>query len=203
MTRQEELAAARAALHDLMTGKRVATVQKDGRRVEFTATSVSDLKKYIAELEVQTGMTQRRRGPAGFLCMKTPTIPTLLGPDGMTSLREYAGYHGGGSGFGGQLRAWNPPSESVDAALLPNFTRGNARADDLVRNNGYAANAIQLHQDHIVGSFSGSVIAQAGAIWASGRKKPVPFPARLKRHGKSLPRMTAAALTLSENARLP
>ena len=56
----------RAALHDLMTGKRVATVQKDGRRVEFTATSVSDLKKYIAELEVQTGMTQRRRGPAGF-----------------------------------------------------------------------------------------------------------------------------------------
>ncbi|MFO6484947.1 hypothetical protein ACLBR5_20845 [Escherichia coli] len=44
--------------------------------------------------------------------MKTPTIPTLLGPDGMTSLREYAGYHGGGSGFGGQLRAWNPPGES-------------------------------------------------------------------------------------------
>ncbi|ENC2321552.1 phage portal protein, partial [Escherichia coli] len=85
--------------------------------------------------------------------MKTPTIPTLLGPDGMTSLREYAGYHGGGSGFCGQLRAWNPPCESVDAALLPNFTRGNARADDLVRNNGYAANAIQLHQDHIVGSF--------------------------------------------------
>ena len=41
----------------------------------------------------------------------------------------------------------------MDAALLPNFTRGNARADDLVRNNGYAANAIQLHQDHIVGSF--------------------------------------------------
>ncbi|MEB6501395.1 phage portal protein, partial [Escherichia coli] len=53
--------------------------------------------------------------------MKTPTIPTFLGPDGMTSLREYAGYHGGGSGFGGQLRAWNPPGESVDAALLPNF----------------------------------------------------------------------------------
>lgn len=39
MTRQEELAAARAALHDLMTGKRVATVQKDGRRAEFTATN--------------------------------------------------------------------------------------------------------------------------------------------------------------------
>ncbi len=55
--------------------------------------------------------------------MKTSTIPTLLGPDGMTSLREYAGYHGGGSGFGGQLRAWNPPSESVDAALLEWYKR--------------------------------------------------------------------------------
>ncbi|MEM0745819.1 gpW family protein [Escherichia coli] len=66
MTRKEEVAAARRAMQDLMTGQRVPTVQKDGRRVEFTATSVSDLKKYIAELEVQTGMTQRRRGPAGF-----------------------------------------------------------------------------------------------------------------------------------------
>lgn len=82
--------------------------------------------------------------------MKTPA---LLGPDGKTALRDYAGYHGGAGGFGGQLRAWNPPSESADTALLPNFSRGNARADDLVRNNGYAANAVQLHQDHIVGSF--------------------------------------------------
>jgi lambda family phage portal protein len=77
----------------------------------------------------------------------------LLGPDGQTPLREYASYHGGGQGFGGQLRDWNPPSESADAALLPTFERGNARADDLVRNNGFASNIIQLHQDHIVGSF--------------------------------------------------
>ncbi|QMK78021.1 hypothetical protein HVX64_09460 [Citrobacter sp. RHB20-C16] len=34
--------------------------------MEFTVTSVSDLKKYIADLEVQVGITQRRRGPAGF-----------------------------------------------------------------------------------------------------------------------------------------
>ncbi len=66
MATQAELDSARTALHDLMTGKRVATVQKDGRRVEFTATSVTDLKKYIADLEVQVGITQRRRGPAGF-----------------------------------------------------------------------------------------------------------------------------------------
>ncbi|HEA0345354.1 TPA: gpW family protein [Salmonella enterica] len=44
--------------------KRVATVQKDGRRVEFTATSVSDLKKYIAEMEASL-KTGGRRGPAG------------------------------------------------------------------------------------------------------------------------------------------
>ena len=66
MASQSDLDSARAALHDLMTGKRVATVQKDGRRVEFTVSSVSDLKKYIADLEVQVGITQRRRGPAGF-----------------------------------------------------------------------------------------------------------------------------------------
>lgn len=66
MATQAELDAARAALHDLMMGKRVATVQKDGRRVEFTATSVSDLKKYIADLESQVGTTSLRRGPARF-----------------------------------------------------------------------------------------------------------------------------------------
>ncbi|WP_338385039.1 gpW family head-tail joining protein [Escherichia coli] len=66
MTRQEELAAARAALHDLMTGKTGGNGTERRTASGFTTTSVSDLKKYIAELEVQTGMTQRRRGPAGF-----------------------------------------------------------------------------------------------------------------------------------------
>jgi len=66
MATLSELDAARDALHDLMLGKRVATVQKDGRKVEFTATSVAELKKYIAELEVQVGSSTRRRGPAGF-----------------------------------------------------------------------------------------------------------------------------------------
>ena len=76
----------------------------------------------------------------------------LLGPDGKTPLRRYAGYNGGGPGFGGQLIDWNAPQQSADAALLPNCYRGNARADDLVRNNGVASNAVQLHQDHIVGN---------------------------------------------------
>lgn len=45
----------------------------------------------------------------------------LLGPDGKTPLRRYAGYNGGGPGFGGQLIDWNAPQQSADAALLPNF----------------------------------------------------------------------------------
>ncbi|ECJ2666375.1 phage tail protein [Salmonella enterica] len=64
MATMAELYEARAALHDLMTGKRVATVQKDGRRVEFIATSVGDLKKYITEMEASL-KTGGRRGPAG------------------------------------------------------------------------------------------------------------------------------------------
>ncbi|HGG5994103.1 TPA: phage head-tail joining protein [Salmonella enterica subsp. diarizonae serovar 61:r:z53] len=64
MATMAELVEAHAALHDLMMGKRVATVQKDGRRVEFTATSVSDLKRYIAEMEASL-KTGGRRGPAG------------------------------------------------------------------------------------------------------------------------------------------
>lgn len=66
-------------------------------------------------------------------------------------LRESMGYAGGGVGFGGQMLEWTPPSESADEALLPGFKLGNARADDLVRNNAIAHNAIRLHQDHIVG----------------------------------------------------
>ncbi|WP_218075172.1 phage portal protein, partial [Escherichia coli] len=61
------------------------------------------------------------------------------------------GYSGGGSGFGGQLAEWLPAPESADVALLPSIQLGNARADDLVRNNGIAANAVEIHKDHIVG----------------------------------------------------
>lgn len=132
--------------------------------------------------------------------MKTPA---LLGPDGKTALRDYAGYHGGAGGFGGQLRARNPPSESADAALLPNFSRGNARADDLVRNNGYAANAVQLHQITLSGRFSDSVIGPAGVFWALGRKRPGRSPVKLRRHGKNLRRTIAAALMRNVSVHSP
>lgn len=66
-------------------------------------------------------------------------------------LRQGMGYSGGGSGFGGQMAEWLPAPESADVALLPSIQLGNARADDLVRNNGIAANAVEIHKDHIVG----------------------------------------------------
>ncbi len=132
--------------------------------------------------------------------MKTPA---LLGPDGKTALRDYAGYHGGAGGFGGQLRAWNPPSESADAALLPNFSRGNARADDLVRNNGYAANAVQLHQDHIVGSFFRLSYRPSWRFLGIERKRPGRSPVKLRRPGKNLRRMIAAALMRNVSVHSP
>ncbi|EAO4397095.1 phage portal protein [Salmonella enterica] len=76
--------------------------------------------------------------------------PVLIDVDGRP-LRESLAYSGGGIGFGGQMMDWMPQAESVDAALLPSLRLGNARAEDLVRNNGIAANAVALHKDHIVG----------------------------------------------------
>lgn len=66
MATQAELVSARRALHDLLTGQRIASIQKDGRKVDYTATSVNELKQYITELEVHLGLLGRRQGPAGF-----------------------------------------------------------------------------------------------------------------------------------------
>lgn len=66
MATQAELQTARSALHSLMTGTRVASIQKDGRRVEYSATSIHELKQYIAEMESELGLLRRRRSPARF-----------------------------------------------------------------------------------------------------------------------------------------
>lgn len=78
-------------------------------------------------------------------------VPELVDVSG-NPLRQSLGYSGGGVGFGGQMADWVPHPEGADAALLPTLRLGNARADDLVRNNGLAANAVELHKDHIVGN---------------------------------------------------
>lgn len=61
-------------------------------------------------------------------------------------------YTSAGHGFGNQLARWRPSAKTKDAALLPNLNLGNARADDVVRNNAMASGAVQMHVDHIVGS---------------------------------------------------
>ncbi|ELD0488185.1 gpW family protein [Escherichia coli] len=65
MVTTEELQALRQARIDLLTGKRVVSVQKDGRRVEFTQASLNDLNRAINDAEVMQGTASRRRRPLG------------------------------------------------------------------------------------------------------------------------------------------
>lgn len=62
-----------------------------------------------------------------------------------------SGYEGAGEGMGGQMRDWQPQTKTMDAALLPGLALGNARAEDVVRNNAFASNAVNLHVDNVVG----------------------------------------------------
>lgn len=61
------------------------------------------------------------------------------------------GYEGAGDGMAGQVSDWFPKPRTMDAALLPSLDIGNARSEDIVRNNAFASNAVQLHIDNIVG----------------------------------------------------
>lgn len=75
----------------------------------------------------------------------------ILAPNGLPARQQLSGWQGAGGGFGGQLEHWVPQLKSLDAALLPNLKLGNARAEDVTRNNAFAANGVQLHIDNIVG----------------------------------------------------
>ncbi|QJR82699.1 phage portal protein [Alteromonas pelagimontana] len=61
-------------------------------------------------------------------------------------------FRGASGGFGNQLSDWMPTLKTADAGILPDLQMGSARADDLVKNHGYASGAVQLHVDNIVGS---------------------------------------------------
>ncbi|STQ68394.1 phage tail protein [Hafnia paralvei] len=65
MSLENDLAAAQRALHDLLIGKRVVSVQKDGRKVDFTSASLDQLQNYIDNLKGQLGQYSRRRPPSG------------------------------------------------------------------------------------------------------------------------------------------
>lgn len=82
---------------------------------------------------------------------RQPNQPPVLIDTTGQPLRPAMSYQGAGAGFGGQLSDWYPGLKTFDAALLPNLNLGNARAEDVVRNNAFASNGVQLHVDNIVG----------------------------------------------------
>ena len=81
--------------------------------------------------------------------MNQPSV-TILDHNGLPA-RESMSFQGAGAGFGGVMRDWMPSLQSADAALLPNLELGFTRAEDVVRNNAFAANGVQMHIDNIVG----------------------------------------------------
>lgn len=60
---QTRLQDAETALHALMTGSMMETVERDGVRITYTRTNIGDLRRYIAELRSQqsSAATPRRR----------------------------------------------------------------------------------------------------------------------------------------------
>ena len=76
---------------------------------------------------------------------------TIVDLNGNPFQEKMSGFSNASGGFANQLQNWVVNSQSADAAILPDFDSGNARAADLVRNDGYAKNGVQLHVDHIVG----------------------------------------------------
>jgi hypothetical protein len=52
-TLQARLGAAEAALHDLMTGAKRVTVERNGTKIVYNQTSITELRRYIAELKSQ------------------------------------------------------------------------------------------------------------------------------------------------------
>lgn len=78
-------------------------------------------------------------------------VKQILAPNGQPARQQLNGWQGAGAGFGGQLASWAPQLRSADAALLPQLELGNSRAEDVIRNNAFASNGVQLHVDNIVG----------------------------------------------------
>ena len=93
---------------------------------------------------------QNNQGRPPVTIEQIPGQPPIIIDETGRPLRQM-NYQGAGAGFGGQLRDWYPGLKTIDAALLPDLKLGNARAEDVVRNNAFAANGVQLHVDNIVG----------------------------------------------------
>lgn len=65
MTLDEKLSDAENALHGLITGKRIVSISKGDRQVQYSQANIGDLRAYIDEIRSALGLPSRRRGPAG------------------------------------------------------------------------------------------------------------------------------------------
>lgn len=66
LTDAELLRSYKLAYQQLLIGKSVRVMQKDGRRVEYSPINKATLQQEIQRLEASTGQS-RRRGPAGVI----------------------------------------------------------------------------------------------------------------------------------------
>jgi sulfur carrier protein ThiS len=60
MTLDEKIAEAEDALHELNLGRRTVKVSRNGKAVEYTATTRVNLELYIANLKGQKNTSSRR-----------------------------------------------------------------------------------------------------------------------------------------------
>ena len=68
LTTEQKLDDAEKAYHDLLTGRALrVVVDRNGERVEFTATNRQMLKAYIDELRTQLGLNTTSNAPLQFL----------------------------------------------------------------------------------------------------------------------------------------
>ena len=78
------------------------------------------------------------------------TIPQLVDAGGRP-LRMQDTAHGGASLISEELQSWQPPYQSADADILPEWETLVSRTRDMIRNHGLTSGAVQTHLDNIVG----------------------------------------------------
>lgn len=62
---QSLLAQSQEAYHDLITGTKAVTIERNGRKVTYTATNIQQLRLYIQDLQASLSTSNgRQRTPA-------------------------------------------------------------------------------------------------------------------------------------------
>jgi hypothetical protein len=59
-TVDDRISEAKSALHELVLGRRTATISRNGKSVTYTQTNRVDLERYIAQLKLSKSGARRR-----------------------------------------------------------------------------------------------------------------------------------------------